>query len=140
MAAGKLVEAGATSVIALVTHGILSGAAFEKLAGSAISKLVVTNSIPQTTAERKSDILEVIDISHVLAETIRRSFNGESISWLFDAVPYTEALKMCVLRSRRHRGLTGCRDYTDKSDLGSSSSRSTEKERIRPLESEQQGL
>jgi ribose-phosphate pyrophosphokinase len=77
MAAGKLVEAGATSVIALVTHGILSGAAFEKLANSSISKLVVSNTIPQSKHLKLSDKLECVDISPVLAETIRRSHYGK---------------------------------------------------------------
>ncbi|KEI40334.1 uncharacterized protein L969DRAFT_94140 [Mixia osmundae IAM 14324] len=87
LAAQNLKAAGATSVIALVTHGILSGPAFEKLAGSELEKLVITNTVPQEEHLAMSDRLHCVDVSHVLAETVRRSHYGESISYLFDAIP-----------------------------------------------------
>ena len=83
MASKHLIEAGATEVIALVTHGILSGAAFEKIADSSLDKIVVTNTIPQTANLKKCERLACVDVSHVLAETIRRSHYGESISYLY---------------------------------------------------------
>lgn len=98
MASERLIEAGAKDVIALVTHGILSGPAFEKLAKSSLSRLIVTNSVPQTEHVKHSDRLQVVDVSQVLAETIvrnldtpsdvdqRRSYYGESVSQLFDSV------------------------------------------------------
>jgi len=82
MASKHLIEAGAKSVIALVTHGILSGPAFEKIAESALDRIVVTNSIPQSGNLKKCERLHCVDISPVLAETIRRSHYGESISYL----------------------------------------------------------
>lgn len=82
MAANRLVEAGATNVIALVTHGILSGPAFERLEGSGLERLIVTNTIPQTNSSKQCSKVHMVDISHVLAETIRRSHYGESISYL----------------------------------------------------------
>jgi ribose-phosphate pyrophosphokinase len=90
MASKQLVQAGAKDVIALVTHGILSGPAFSKLAESDLSALVVTNTIPQAAHAAKSERVQILDVSSVLAETIRRSYYGESISYLFDAVPFQE--------------------------------------------------
>jgi len=80
-------------VVALVTHGILSGKAVEILKNSALSKLVITNTVPipeeKIEALRVEDgqqgcRLEFIDIAPVLAEAIRRTHNGESVSYLFN--------------------------------------------------------
>lgn len=86
LAADNLEKAGAVSVIALVTHGILSSNATEKISKSKISQLVVTNTLPQEDHVEACDKLKMLDISHVLAETIRRSHYGESVSYLFDAM------------------------------------------------------
>ena len=86
LASKHLKEAGAKSVIALVTHGILSGPAFDKINSSDLERIVVTNTIPQSANLTKSDRLKCVDVSHVLAETIRRSHYGESISYLFVAL------------------------------------------------------
>ena len=88
LAAKHLAEAGATSVHAMVTHGILSGEALGRLEGSALEKLIVTNTLPQADNVAKCSKIEVIDIGNVLAEVIRRSHYGESVSKLFDEVPY----------------------------------------------------
>ena len=86
LAADNLEKAGATSVVALVTHGILSSNALEKIENSHISQLVVTNTLPQEDHLAGCDKVKMVDISHVLAETIRRSHYGESVSYLFDAM------------------------------------------------------
>ncbi|CAD6575286.1 MAG: hypothetical protein CYPHOPRED_005669 [Cyphobasidiales sp. Tagirdzhanova-0007] len=86
LAAKHLGEAGALSVIAMVTHGILSSNALEKISESTISQLVVTNTLPQEEHMAGCPKLKALDISHVLAETIRRSHYGESVSYLFDAM------------------------------------------------------
>lgn len=86
LAAENLEKAGAKSVMALVTHGILSSNALEKIAKSKISQLVVTNTLPQEDHMASCDRIKMLDISHVLAETIRRSHYGESVSYLFDAM------------------------------------------------------
>ncbi|KAI5479475.1 hypothetical protein MNV49_003416 [Pseudohyphozyma bogoriensis] len=91
LAAKHLLAGGAKSVLALVTHGILSGPAVKVLNESPIDKLIVTNSIPQKAHKEAVERLKEVDISHVLAEAVRRSFYGESISVLFNSVPYTEA-------------------------------------------------
>ena len=91
-AAETLMKHGAKDVVALVTHGILSGNAVEVLKSSQLSRLVVTNTVPvpeeKIEALRVPDAekgcrLEIIDISSVLAEACRRTHNGESVSYLF---------------------------------------------------------
>jgi ribose-phosphate pyrophosphokinase len=88
LAAKHLSEAGAHRVFGIVTHGILSGNALQTVKTSALEKLVVTNTIPQHENAAQCDKIEVIDIGIVLGEVIRRSHYGESISKLFDEVPY----------------------------------------------------
>ena len=88
LAAHHLAEAGATKVYALVTHGILSGNALETIEKSALEKLIVTNTLPQSERVAQCSKIEVIDVGNVLAEVIRRSHYGESVSKLFDEVPY----------------------------------------------------
>lgn len=88
LAASHLSEAGALRVIGLVTHGILSGNALTAVSESSLEKLVVTNTLPQEENVTKCPKIEVIDVGIVLAEVIRRSHNGESVSKLFNEVPY----------------------------------------------------
>ena len=83
-AAKLLKKEGATTVYALVTHGILSGDAIERINASALDKVVVTNSVDQTEHQRKCPKLEVLEVGNVFAEAIRRVHHGESISVLFD--------------------------------------------------------
>jgi len=61
----------------------LLGPALERINNSEITELVVTNSIPQEENLKKCPKLKVIDIAPMLAEAIRRTHNGESISVLF---------------------------------------------------------
>ncbi|KAI5124703.1 hypothetical protein M0805_004309 [Coniferiporia weirii] len=88
LAAKQLTEAGAEKVTAIVTHGILSGSALRKLEESTLEKLIVTNTIPQGTHQQACGKIEVMDIGNVLGEVIRRSHYGESVSKLFDEVPF----------------------------------------------------
>jgi ribose-phosphate pyrophosphokinase len=90
LAAKHLLAGGAKSVLALVTHGILSGPALRVLGESEIEKLIVTNSIPQRLHKEGCGKVREIDISHVLAEAVRRSHYGESVSALFTTVPWSE--------------------------------------------------
>lgn len=84
LAAKTLKEAGAKQVFAHISHGLLSGKATELLRVLALEKLVVTNTIPNLDKARESNgKLEIMDISAVVAESIRRTHNGESISLLF---------------------------------------------------------
>jgi ribose-phosphate pyrophosphokinase len=87
LAAKTLKLNGAVRVYAIVTHGILSGKAVEVIHASELEKVVVTNSIPVEDKLRVCEKLAQIDISATLAEAIRRTHNGESVSYLFSHVP-----------------------------------------------------
>ncbi|EAW09892.1 ribose phosphate diphosphokinase subunit PRS5 [Aspergillus clavatus NRRL 1] len=82
-AAKLLKKEGASKVYALVTHGILSGDAIDRINASALDKVVVTNSVDQADHLRRCPKLEVLEVGHVFAEAIRRVHHGESISVLF---------------------------------------------------------
>ena len=62
-AADVVLAHGARECIAIVTHGILSGDAIEKLNGSQLKKLVVTNTVPHEAKKRLCERIETIDIS-----------------------------------------------------------------------------
>lgn len=79
-ASDTLLEHGAKEVLAIVTHGIFSGSAEQKLKNSKLSRIVCTNTVP---VDLDVNILDQIDISPTLAEAIRRLHNGESVSYLF---------------------------------------------------------
>ncbi|CUM66744.1 uncharacterized protein PRCAT00004425001 [Priceomyces carsonii] len=84
-AAKLLKDQGARYVYALVTHGIFSGDAINRINKSAIDKVITTNSVPQLETMRSLDSkFEVLDVSRIFAEAIRRIHNGESVSMLFD--------------------------------------------------------
>lgn len=83
-AAKLLKKEGATQVYALLTHGVLSGDAIERINASAIDKIVVTNSVPQEEHRKLCPKLEVLEVGPVFAEAIRRVYHGESISVLFN--------------------------------------------------------
>jgi len=87
-AAEKLLEAGALKTYAICTHGILSGPAVSRIINSAFECVVVTNTIPQDEKMKHAGSkIRCIDISMMLAEAIRRTHNGESVSYLFSNVP-----------------------------------------------------
>lgn len=83
-ACDTLMEHGAKEVIAIVTHGIFSGSAREKLRNSRLSRIVCTNTGP---VDLDLPIADQIDISPTFAEAIRRLHNGESVSYLFTHAP-----------------------------------------------------
>jgi ribose-phosphate pyrophosphokinase len=82
-AAKLLKKEGATQVYALITHGVFSGDAIDRINASALDKVVVTNSVPQEEHCRLCPKLEVLEVGLVFAEAIRRVHHGESISSLF---------------------------------------------------------
>ncbi|XP_069131492.1 ribose-phosphate pyrophosphokinase 1 isoform X3 [Argopecten irradians] len=86
-AAEKLLEAGATKVYAVCTHGIFSGPAISRINNSMFEAMVVTNTIPQEERMKNAPKIQCIDISIILAEAVRRTHNGESVSYLFSHVP-----------------------------------------------------
>lgn len=70
-AAKLLKKEGATKVYALLTHGILSGDAIERINASALDKVVVTNSVPQEEHKKRCPKLEVLEIGNIFAEVSR---------------------------------------------------------------------
>lgn len=86
-AAVTLEQHGAKETVAIVVHGILSGNAIETLNNSKLTRVVVTNTVPHDDKKAMCSKLETIDISATLAEAIRRTHNGESVSYLFNHAP-----------------------------------------------------
>jgi len=83
LAARTLHEKGAKSIHALISHGLLSETNMSLIEALPIKELVVTNTIPQKQHQDLCKKLVTIDISPTIAESIRRTHNGESISLLF---------------------------------------------------------
>jgi ribose-phosphate pyrophosphokinase len=83
-AAEAMIKAGAAEVSAYVTHGVLSGAAMERVSASSLKELVVTDSIEAN--EQAKDVAKVrrISVAPLIGEAIRRIANEESVSKLFD--------------------------------------------------------
>ena len=83
-AAEALMEAGAQSVSAYISHGVLSGKAVERVNGSALKELVITDSILPTDAARDSKVIRILTIAPLIGEAIRRIADESSVSSLFD--------------------------------------------------------
>ncbi len=82
-AAKALKERGAKRVLAYCTHPVLSGSAVQRIEESALDELVVTDTIPLREDARASTRIRQLSISGLLAETMRRISNEESVSSLF---------------------------------------------------------
>ncbi len=82
-AANALKERGALRVVAYCTHAVLSGKALDNLANSQLDELVVTDTIPLREEALKSDKIRQLTTADLLAESMRRVANEESISALF---------------------------------------------------------
>mgnify|MGYP000672224037 CR=1 FL=1 len=78
-----LLERGAKEVHVYVTHGVLSGEAVKKISKSKIKKLVVTDTIDNQDKIKKASNIEVLTISNMMAEAIKRISNSTSVSDLF---------------------------------------------------------
>ncbi|KAJ3218321.1 hypothetical protein HDU67_006093 [Dinochytrium kinnereticum] len=87
LAAKTLIDNGATQVYAIVTHGVLSGKAISVINSSQLTKVIVTNTIPHEDKKILCPKIDTIDVSATFAEAIRRTHNGESVSWLFERAP-----------------------------------------------------
>jgi ribose-phosphate pyrophosphokinase len=83
-AAAALREAGAEEVIAYCTHGVLSGAAVQRVEKSVLRELVITDSIAAYEAAEGSTKIRILTIAPLLAEAIRRIADETSVSSLFD--------------------------------------------------------
>ena len=82
-AASALKTEGAAKVISYCTHPVLSGPAIERLNNSELDELVVTDTIPLSTEAKACTKIRTLSMSRILAESIRRVSNEESISAMF---------------------------------------------------------
>lgn len=82
-AAGALKDQGALRVVAYCVHPVLSGPAIENLTNSQLDELVVTDTIPLSEAARNCGKIRQLSVAQMLAETIRRMAQGESVSSLY---------------------------------------------------------
>jgi ribose-phosphate pyrophosphokinase len=82
-AAQALDEAGATEVSVCCTHPVLSGPAIERLAGSNIKEVIVTDTIPLQENAKTCQRITVLSVAGLLSEAVKRIFYNESVSSLF---------------------------------------------------------
>src|SRR5690606_37855776 len=78
-----LKDRGAVRVVAYITHPVLSGPAVERISSSELDELVVTDTIPLSPAARDCPRIRQLSVAEVLAETIRRLTQAESVSSLY---------------------------------------------------------
>lgn len=82
-AAQAVMDHGATEVVAAATHGVFSGPAMERINNSALSKVLVSDTISQAERQKLCDKLEVLGMGRLLGEAVKRIHHGDSISSLF---------------------------------------------------------
>ena len=83
-AADALLAKGARDVYAYITHGVLSGGAAARIAGSKLKELVITDSIQPTEAVSKTGNIRLLSIAGLIGEAINRTAAEQSVSSLFD--------------------------------------------------------
>ena len=83
-AAQALLDQGAATVAAYITHGVLSGGAVARVNNSALRELVITDSIRPTDAAQDSDRIRILPIAPLIGEAVRRIADESSVSSLFD--------------------------------------------------------
>jgi ribose-phosphate pyrophosphokinase len=82
-AAQALKDEGAIRVVAYITHAVLSGSAIERISKSVLDELVVTDTIPLSEAGRECARIRQLSVAGLLAETMRRISDEESVSSLY---------------------------------------------------------
>ena len=82
-AAAALKKEGAEKVVAYITHAVLSGSAIERIAKSELDEIVVTDTIPLNAKAQDCSKISQLSLANLLAESIRRVSNEESISAMF---------------------------------------------------------
>ena len=83
-AAEALIESGAKSVSAYITHGVLSGPAVERIKTSKLNELVITDSIAPTKLILDASNIRILNLAPLIAEAIKRISSDSSVSSLFD--------------------------------------------------------
>jgi ribose-phosphate pyrophosphokinase len=81
--ARALMESGATQVFACASHPILSGPAIERISGSPLVQVVVTNTVPLSDAGRREPKIKVLSIAGLIARAIESIHEETSVSRLF---------------------------------------------------------
>ena len=82
-AAQALKDVGAVRVVAYITHAVLSGGAIDRISKSVLDELVVTDTIPLSDAAKACSRIRQLSVAGLLAETIRRISDEESVSSLY---------------------------------------------------------
>jgi ribose-phosphate pyrophosphokinase len=83
-AADALKAAGASDVVAYITHGVLSGEAVDRITKSSLRKMIITDSIQASEAAQNCDKIRILPIAPLLGEAIKRIADESSVSSLFD--------------------------------------------------------
>jgi ribose-phosphate pyrophosphokinase len=83
LSAEALQREGAERIFAACTHPVLSGSAVDRIAGSAIERMFVTNTIPLTEKAKACPKIQVLSVAELFGEAIRRINEGSSVSSLF---------------------------------------------------------
>jgi ribose-phosphate pyrophosphokinase len=83
-AAEALMDDGAKSVSAYITHGVLAGNAIERISASKLKELVITDSIKPTDAVKNVHNIRILGIAPLIAEAVKRISEETSVSSLFD--------------------------------------------------------
>ncbi len=81
--AAALSENGASEIIAMATHGVLSGEAMNKIDNSPIKELIITDTINQKNRRELSNKIKVLSVASLLAEAVKRIYDEDSVSSLF---------------------------------------------------------
>jgi len=74
---------GATRVVACATHAVLSGPAAQRISGSSLERIILTNTIPLQPALKEIKKIDIVPVGNIFGEAIRRIHTGDSISSLF---------------------------------------------------------
>ncbi len=83
LSAEALLREGAKRIFAACTHPVLSGPAVDRIAGSGIERMFVTNTIPLTEKAKACPKIQVLSVAELFGEAIRRINEGSSVSSLF---------------------------------------------------------
>ena len=89
-AAETLLQEGAAEVHAYITHGVLSGPAVERIKGSVMKSLVITDSIEATKAVKSAGNIRIVPTAPIFAQAILNIANGTSVSSLFETETLSE--------------------------------------------------
>ena len=81
--AAALSDNGASDVIAMATHGVLSGEAMDKIDNSPIKELIITDTINQKNRQGLSSKIKILSVANILGEAVKRIHDEDSVSSLF---------------------------------------------------------